>query len=524
MAPGKGRSAPVLPGPQSPFVNRHQNFSQPFRNLYRVGNPVPPNNDFFGDLRLTVAALQTIIADTLAAGTTLRAIGGGWSLSKAAVTDGNLIDTLALNWTFPLDAASLVPGYAGDPKLLQYFQCGTTIDRVNRTLFNRQLALKTSGASNGQTIVGAMSTCTHGSRFRFGSIPDYIRGLHILTAPDRAIWLERASDPVFSDATVATLGAQLVRDDTLFNSALVSFGSFGIIFGVLIEAEPLYLLEVWRRRLPIDDALLTAMRTLDLSGISTPYPAVEPFHFEVVINPHDTAGGAYVTTMYQRPYRAGYTPPDITPEGRGPGDDVLGVMGKIGNVVGAIVAPAVNLVVSAEYPLYYNDPNETAAQAATHKPVQWGTTGEIFDTNQSFQKEMSAELGVAMEDAQRAYQILIGAPELQRYPGLLAFRWVKGSRGLLAFARFPTTCTIELPAAFADGTTNYYQAVWSGLEAAGIPYTLHWGQMNNFTPDRVRAMYGAARDQWVASRRQLLATPALQAVFGNGFLQACGLA
>jgi hypothetical protein len=36
-------------------------------------------------------------------------------------------------------------------------------------------------------------------------------------------------------------------------------------------------------------------------------------------------------------------------------------------------------------------------------------------------------------------------------------------------------------------------------------------------------MYGAARDQWVASRRQLLPTPQLQNVFSSAFLQACGL-
>jgi hypothetical protein len=61
------------------------------------------------------------------------------------------------------------------------------------------------------------------------------------------------------------------------------------------------------------------------------------------------------------------------------------------------------------------------------------------------------------------------------------------------------------------------------LDAAGIPYTLHWGQMNNFTPDRVGKMYGAARDQWVASRQQLLAAPGLQSVFSSAFLQGCGL-
>ena len=88
-----------------------------------------------------------------------------------------------------------------------------------------------------------------------------------------------------------------------------------------------------------------------------------------------------------------------------------------------------NLVVSGEYPLYYNDPTETPEQQASHKPVQWGTPGQIFDTNQTFQKEMSVEIGVALTNTARAYDVMTAAPAMQDYPGLLAFRWVKGFPG-----------------------------------------------------------------------------------------------
>jgi hypothetical protein len=305
----------------------------------------------------------------------------------------------------------------------------------------------------------------------------------------------------------------LLRDDTLFNAALVSFGSFGVIFGVLIEAERYYLLEEWRRRLPINEGLKRAMRTLDLSGIDTPYPDQEPLHFEVVVNPHDIAGGAYVTTMYHRPYKSDYTPPDIRLGGLGPGDDLLAIMGNVGDLLGGI-GRAVNLLVSAEYPLYDD--------TGKHKPVQWGTPGQIFSTNRDFQKELSAEIGVALEDTVRAYDVMIAAPSMKNYPGLLAFRWVKGSSALLAFTKYATTCAIELPAAFADDTTKYYAAVWKGFEDAGIPYTLHWGQLNNFNDVRVRKMYSTSRDEWVDGRNRLLGEDARK-VFTSPFLQQCGL-
>src|ERR1051326_857450 len=113
------------------------------------------------------------------------------------------------------------------------------------------------------------------------------------------------------------VGAQLIRNDTICNAALVSFGSFGIIYGIVIETEPLYLLEEERHRLSLTVALRHAMRTLDFSGIPTPYPGQTPFHFEVVVNPHNPTGGAYVTTMYQRPYHTGYTPPEVSSSGLG---------------------------------------------------------------------------------------------------------------------------------------------------------------------------------------------------------------
>jgi hypothetical protein len=53
-------------------------------------------------------------------------------------------------------------------------------------------------------------------------MPDYVVGMHLVVGPDRDVWIERASYPVLSDALVEVLGAQLIRDVTLFNSALVS--------------------------------------------------------------------------------------------------------------------------------------------------------------------------------------------------------------------------------------------------------------------------------------------------------------
>ncbi len=115
---------------------------------------------------------------------------------------------------------------------------------MNNWLKKNKRSLKTSGASNGQTIVGCFSTGTHGSAIDTGSVPDFIVGMHIITGPGKHIWLERESYPVVSDAFIQKFKTKLVADDELFNAALVSFGSFGFIHGVMIETEDIYLLEM----------------------------------------------------------------------------------------------------------------------------------------------------------------------------------------------------------------------------------------------------------------------------------------
>ena len=107
----------------------------------------------------------------------------------------------------------------------------------------RQRALKAAGIGNGQTIAGAVSGNTHGSQINFGAMPDFVVGLHIATGSGQTLWIEKASKPVLNEEFAAKIGAELIRDDDIFNAAVVSFGTFGIIAAVAVETAPIYQLE-----------------------------------------------------------------------------------------------------------------------------------------------------------------------------------------------------------------------------------------------------------------------------------------
>ncbi|HVZ39789.1 MAG TPA: FAD-binding protein [Candidatus Kapabacteria bacterium] len=500
----------VMTTPQDGWMNRHENVTQKIQRLYEIYNPPAPVSNMLGDLQLTVAELRRIIGEALQGGVSVRAFGGTWSLSRAAVTDGWLIDTRQLNWSFTLAPASIAPAYRGDPASLYFAQCGVGVQELNERLAARGRALATSGASNGQTIAGAVATGTHGSAFGFGAMTEYVVGIQLIVSPERTVWLERASYPVVSDDFLARLGAEPVRDDALFNAALVSFGSFGLVHAMMLETVPLYLLEASRRRMPADSALRNAMNTLDFSGLQLPHPQETPWHFEVVFNPHDVTGGAYVTTMYKRPYREDYPKPSTTSGGLGPGDSLLAVVGQLTNLLpGGVIATIANGLIGSQYPTYGQ---------------QWGIPGEIFTSTTTHGKGMSMEFGVAHTDSSRVLDLLLAAkPEIDSFAGVMAFRYVKQSGATLGFTRFPITCTVEFNAAHSDRTVAFYNRIWNDLEKEGIPYTLHWGQMDNFTPARVRAMYGAAADQWCAARKALL-SERMCAVFSSTYLESCGLA
>jgi hypothetical protein len=131
---------------------------------------------------------------------------------------------------------------------------------------------------------------------------------------------------------------------------------------------------------------------------------------------------------------------------------------------------------------------------------------------------------VALSDGENAIDAVLTVSNQFRWPGIVAARFVKGSRASLAFTRFPTTCTIELPGAASGRTLEAYERIWDDLESRRIKFTLHWGQILRWDPARLRKAYGAARvDAWLRARRSFLG-PVGRRTFANGLLINCGLA
>ncbi len=489
------------------WQNKHETFIENISNLYELGNE--HSLDALDGYNDTTMGLQQLIKDAITKKLQLRALGAGWSWMKIATAQGGLmIDTKPLNTIFDISKESVNPKYKGDVAKLFFAQCGNAVWEIGRYLRDKNLSLKTSGASNGQTIAGLIATGAHGSAFDFGPSQEFVVGLHIIVSPTRHIWLERKSAPVASATLIKNLQTELVQDDDLFNSALVSMGSFGIIHGVMIETEELFLLEAYLRRMPYDDTLKKLMATLDFSNSNLPNGNERPYHFAVNINPYDLAGGAYVVTMYKRPYRTNYKHPVHNPNGVGPGDDAAVFVGKLTDALPALVPGIVNKLIAGAFTPY---------EKVT------GTLGEIFDNTQLYGKLMSAAIGISITSVKKVTEILL---ELNKtngpFVGIFAYRFIKKSKAKLAFTRFDFTCILELDAASSERTKAFYTAVWARLEKEKIPFTFHWGKLNELNFTRIQNMYGKDADTWIASRNKLLDKDCLK-VFTYPTLQQWGL-
>ncbi|HVL01864.1 MAG TPA: FAD-binding protein, partial [Dongiaceae bacterium] len=185
------------------------------------------------------ALIETVSQATLQ-GKRIRMTGSGHSHSDVAVTDDILLTPYKLNQPLTLDRTRLKDP---DDPLLARVQSGIRIRELNRYLDKQGLALQNMGGYDGQTIVGAAMTATHGSGLGYGPIASQILSLQVVGEGGVMYQIEPAdgiTDPATFPGTLEenpTIPVILIQDDTIFNSMVVSVGSMGIVYSVTLQTD-----------------------------------------------------------------------------------------------------------------------------------------------------------------------------------------------------------------------------------------------------------------------------------------------
>jgi hypothetical protein len=462
--------------------------------------------------------IQSLLQNCIDNHERFRAFGSKWSLSNVAHQSDQMLYTGRLNIRKEVTQEQVHPQSTYDAENLFLFQCGTTVKEISEFLLKKGKSLKACGASNGQTIAGAISTGVHGAAIDAGSIQDCVVGLQLIvgTGPTDVIYLERETRPALHDDFVESLNARVVRNDKLFNAALVSLGAFGVIHGVVIEAEDGYLLKRYVRKISKADALQLAT-TMNFaharfkipSEIETDGTGKRPYHYKLYINPYTNED--FVTEIiYKKPYRSNYPNPVPLVQ--------KAIFKDIPTWIAIFAArhkriiPAIIKALSEEVFPAVDDDIE-------------GTLGEIFwDTSQS-SAAFSCGFGIDISDAERALNLYIQLmKDKGPIPGILSMRFVKASEATLAFTRFPITCVLEVDGVPWQGNANmitldaFLTEVIKAFRADHIEFTLHWGKNAPWGfLNLVDMMYGQADDTW-KDMRSVLLTKQMADVFSNDFL------
>ena len=470
--------------------------------------------------------IQRLLKEAMDKQEGFRAYGSAWSMNHIAHHKDNMHFNAEMNLKKAILEDEFDPASPFKRENLFFVQCGNVIKEVNKFAFDHGKSMKAMGASNGQTIAGCVSTGVHGSALDVGAIQDSVVGLNLLIGPDAAdnVYLERESEPALTDLFATRINARVIRNDELFNAALVGLGAFGFIHGIVIETEDRFLLKRYVKRIPNQQALDLA-ETLDFANspfkidgeTDTAGNGNRPYHYKVFINPYVEDPEYVVEAIYKKPYQPDY--PDPVPRMKTAiYRDLILLFTKIAEKFKNSIPKIIKLLQSSVLP-----PVDLEAI---------GTLGEIFWDAGYQGPAYACAVGIDNKDSPRALELLTKlAREEGPIPGIYAMRFVKQSRALLACTKFPVTCMLEIDGLIWKPKSKkmislekFCTRTIEVLQANNIPFTFHWGKNADWAfPGLVSHMYGADAATWMQKRRELM-TEQQANLFANDFLQQTGLA
>ncbi|PWT74942.1 MAG: hypothetical protein C5B59_09935 [Bacteroidetes bacterium] len=420
--------------------------------------------------------LMDLMTTAAATGKKIKAVGAGFAFDDIDETTGVQIqlDKLSNMWT---PDPSILKDPASAPVLLE-FESGSTIDQLNKFLWDRGLALVNQTGYEGLSYVGAGSCGGHGSGIRIGPLADAICAINILHFDKTGKLVHsriEAANGISDRASFEKLYPQieLIQDDDSFNACKVSVGLMGIIYSVTTKTQPRFYLEETR----------IIVKWSDLKQQLTAKLADEGIHsIHIWFNPYPLKGDIYcVLSEYRRvENRAnignrglGVTfglVPTLAPL-------ILWVMEHFSKNLAAIMNSTLKATVN-KYP--YVMPCTEALNFGTPNLVS------VDATNCGIPAESAIEVaGKLFEFAARRYQ------EGKFITSPIGFRFVAASDALFAPQSGRATCMIEMP--LIKPTPGAQDTIDQFLQTLIKDYhgRPHWGQRlnKNVNPGNIGTMY-----------------------------------
>ena len=492
---------PQKEGPQE-WTGVHVTHRTTVAEIFDVDNVGPGNTMLSGwDMfRHAGNDLDKLIRDARDEGKRILPIGAGWALSKINITDGWLVNTKLMNGCYDIGEQYFDERYPAEQRRnVVLAQAGMQIAELNAylelipTKDPDRRAIPAAGIGNGQTVAGSISGNTHGAQLTFGAMSDFVVGLHLATGTGQTLWIEREAKPVLNEDFVAKLGAKLIRDDDIFNAAVVSFGTFGIIAAVAVETVPIYHLN-FPEIVDISHADLKQKLLRFASGDTG-----NLYHYEFIFDPFSRTQMAMETSAPKVPYTPGVPTPKPrwilrNKHGFAPGVNILRVLDWLSAIVPTRIITAFQFKRYRRIALLNN---------------VLGSPGQLYTSSIYYlEGYVESAYAVSVKDAPATIDISSQVAREMNLPSINQVRLCRASAGTLAFTQHePITAVFEFGMIHDERFPEFERRLDEAFRRAKIRYTMHWSKNSGITREKLAYMYDAAKiASWKAARG---------AVFGN---------
>jgi hypothetical protein len=470
---------------------------QTWKNI--VGNQIAQPLQIFHPA--TLHELTQIILEAKKKRCHVKAVGSGHSFSDVALTTDYLIDPHCLNQVLRLDTSVLRDGFEAGGEQYVHVQNGITLRELNSALDARRLGLCNMGSYTAQTIIGAISTSTHGSGISLGALPDAVVSIEIVNDEGALVRIEPAggiTDPLRFQRAQPSVA--LVQSNAVFYSSVVAMGCVGIIYSVILKVTDRYFLKerrensTWskvRRQISLQSRLLHDNR-----------------HVDLYLNPHPLNGE----------HRC-----------------VIGMRNKVpvsskvtGRTLLSILIPQIPGI-SWFFVWLFNTFYELtpeildASMNTLLERVYTNVSYRVLDLGPAnFISAYSSEIAFPMEEDKhiRGIEAILDVIRECRVEGdlylsvPLGIRFVKESPHFLSMMNGRATCTVEIP--LVNGTHGGMEILRRIEERVcngafeGRP---HWGQVHTANRKTIEQVFAPTFPAWLANYRSMNSSGR----FSNGF-------
>lgn len=371
------------------------------------------------------------------------------------------------------------------------------IHEVNDFLDARGRSMPMMGAFSGQTLIGAMSTSTHGSGYRHGTLADEVVSIDLLTVVRGAAGLEVAEVTVEPESNPITHGS--LRSDALFEALRVGLGAFGFITSVVVKTVPRFWLEQTSFSLSWTELVRDWLQGRDSQGRSRRIH--EYYNAGVLIVPYLSRRDGKTdwhncTLSVGNKHTSNTPPPGAVPATRNRPADFIVALGQawMGHQDARALPSVIDAVMSdARPPPRMFDVGHRVLADPAGFPIKGVGIEYAFDMDAEPYLALHAMLVAVHEEAQRGRYL----------PGFFSIRFGGPSAAHLAMSRKPT-CIVEVLSLREIGQGESH--VLPRLEEVALDHggRANWGlglALGDPTPDpqrlaRIRALYEPELTQW----------------------------